>query len=202
MKILLTDYSKPFFKDYLLPSGRLREPRKEAQRADIIIVTKAQSNTTESEMHDFENRVYSYCRSETPVFFSYLKYSEPSPLFDGIEKSEFENVMVVSGIANPINFEKYVATKWNILKRFNFPDHHEYSHSDLSSIKSRWQELSHKAPVIFTTEKDAVKLATTEFRTLLDGLPIFIISIEMTFLQNGSKFDALITDAVESKEEF
>ena len=38
--ILLTEYSKPYFKDYLFPSGNLRESRKSASRADIIIVTK------------------------------------------------------------------------------------------------------------------------------------------------------------------
>ena len=38
--ILLTEYSKPYFKDYLFPSGNLRESRNSARRADVIIVTK------------------------------------------------------------------------------------------------------------------------------------------------------------------
>ena len=40
LNILLTDYSNPFYKDLVLPLGELREHRKGAKRADIIIVTK------------------------------------------------------------------------------------------------------------------------------------------------------------------
>ncbi len=40
ISILLTDYHHPFMKDYVIPSGRLREFRSGAKRADVIIVTK------------------------------------------------------------------------------------------------------------------------------------------------------------------
>ena len=41
--ILLTDYHRPFYNDFLLPSGRLRESRWGAERADVIVVTKCPS---------------------------------------------------------------------------------------------------------------------------------------------------------------
>src|SRR5690606_31393950 len=41
LNILLTAYDSPFFKDYVLPAGRLREARKGAQRADVIVVPSA-----------------------------------------------------------------------------------------------------------------------------------------------------------------
>ncbi len=40
LNILLTQYNLPFTRDYLLPSGRLREWRSAYARADVIIVTK------------------------------------------------------------------------------------------------------------------------------------------------------------------
>ncbi len=40
MNILLTEFNRPFTRDWLLPAGRLREWRYEYRRADIIIVTK------------------------------------------------------------------------------------------------------------------------------------------------------------------
>ncbi|MCL4153106.1 UNVERIFIED_CONTAM: hypothetical protein GTU68_053341, partial [Idotea baltica] len=40
LNILLTTYDEPYTRDYLLPSGRLREFRSSAKRADVIIVTK------------------------------------------------------------------------------------------------------------------------------------------------------------------
>jgi tetraacyldisaccharide 4'-kinase len=199
LKILLTDYSKPFYEDFLLPSGRLREPRKEAKRADVIVVTKADPKIIDLEMQNFRHKIYQYCESNTPIFFSYLKYSKPYPLFDDIQKREFENVIAISGIANSDHFQNYVSSEWNVLMNFDFPDHHEYSSSDLKSIRNKLQELSNKSPAIVTTEKDAVKLASSTFRSLLEGLPIFVISIEMIFLDSGSKFDYLVKDAVESK---
>ena len=41
INILLTEYSNPFFKDYILPMGNLRESRFGYNRANIIIVTKS-----------------------------------------------------------------------------------------------------------------------------------------------------------------
>jgi tetraacyldisaccharide 4'-kinase len=49
LNILLTEYSNPYFKDYLLPSGRLREWRYGARRADIIIVTKCPTQPNDLE---------------------------------------------------------------------------------------------------------------------------------------------------------
>ncbi|NND12269.1 MAG: tetraacyldisaccharide 4'-kinase [Flavobacteriaceae bacterium] len=40
LNILLTTYSNPYYSDYVLPTGNLREPRSGAKRADIIVVTK------------------------------------------------------------------------------------------------------------------------------------------------------------------
>ena len=45
--ILLTDYNDPYFKDFVLPAGNLRESRRGAKRADIIVVTKCPENITE-----------------------------------------------------------------------------------------------------------------------------------------------------------
>ncbi len=52
LNILLTDYKRPFFKDFLLPSGNLREWPSGKKRADIIVVTKCPEEVTES------NRAY------------------------------------------------------------------------------------------------------------------------------------------------
>ena len=38
--ILLTDYSRPYYNDFLLPVGMLREPISGRKRADVIIVTE------------------------------------------------------------------------------------------------------------------------------------------------------------------
>src|SRR6056300_421788 len=55
--ILLTTYTNPYFKDLVLPTGNLREPRAGAKRADIIVVTKCPESISESEKKDFEKSI-------------------------------------------------------------------------------------------------------------------------------------------------
>src|SRR5207237_6078771 len=40
LNILLTDYNKPFYQDWFLPAGDLRDERRSYKRAQIIVVTK------------------------------------------------------------------------------------------------------------------------------------------------------------------
>ena len=40
VSVLLTDYSRPFYKDRLLPLGELRESPAQVNRADMVVVTK------------------------------------------------------------------------------------------------------------------------------------------------------------------
>jgi tetraacyldisaccharide 4'-kinase len=42
--ILLSDYHRPFYTDFVLPAGRLRESRKGAGRADAVIFSKCPQN--------------------------------------------------------------------------------------------------------------------------------------------------------------
>ena len=46
--ILLTTYNKPYFEDFVLPTGNLRESSKGAKRANMIIVTKCPDNLSET----------------------------------------------------------------------------------------------------------------------------------------------------------
>jgi tetraacyldisaccharide 4'-kinase len=59
--ILLTEYGNPFFNDYVLPVGRLREAKSGADRADMVVVTKCPPHTSEDEMMAFENHIHSLC---------------------------------------------------------------------------------------------------------------------------------------------
>ena len=66
--ILLTEYSKPYFRDYLFPSGNLRESKKSASRADIIVVTKCPMNLSNEEREKFISELN--IDSKQKVFFT------------------------------------------------------------------------------------------------------------------------------------
>ncbi|MCL4162822.1 UNVERIFIED_CONTAM: hypothetical protein GTU68_021639, partial [Idotea baltica] len=81
LNILLNDFNRPFYKDYVLPAGRLRESRKHANRADIIIVTKCPKGLNSMEMEGIERQIKRYSQPQVPIFFTGIKYLKPQRLF-------------------------------------------------------------------------------------------------------------------------
>ncbi len=79
--ILLNGFSNdPYFKDFVLPGGNLRESRRGAKRADIIVVTKCPENLTEEKKQFYISRIKP--RYYQRVFFSTINYDEEIFCFD------------------------------------------------------------------------------------------------------------------------
>jgi len=189
LSILLTDFSKPLFKDYLLPSGLLREPRSGTARADVVVVTKCPdiSNEIKSE---FKLNLQLYAGSR-PIFFSSVGYRTPIAM-EG-ERQMNKNIVLVTGIANSKPIVDYVSSNFNLLHHFQFNDHHHYSIDDVKSI----QKKADSTASILTTEKDLVKLISPDWNQVLDKKLWFYLPIESYFLKNGSEFDKLVEQKIE-----
>ena len=71
--ILLTTYSNPYFKDIVLPTGNLREPRNGAKRAHVIIVTKCPTKLSDNEKNQIVKQISP--KDYQHVFFSTIAYS-------------------------------------------------------------------------------------------------------------------------------
>ena len=66
-------------------------------------------------------------------------------------------MLAVSGIANPRRFvDSLRESGWNIVDSIAFADHHRFTAKDIAAIDAKLQ--SSGADVVFTTEKDAVRL--------------------------------------------
>ena len=150
----MTDYSSPFFDDYVLPAGRLRESRGGAKRANIVVVTKCPADMKEEEMNVYHSEIRKYNHS-AEVFFSSIQYDTPKPVYDQADWSD--SVVLFSGIANDQKLKKYVDTKYDLREVLKFPDHHHYSSADLERIKSRFDNVNYEDKSLITTEKDMVK---------------------------------------------
>lgn len=193
LSILLTDGEHPFYKDYLLPFGRLRESRGGARRADVIVMTKCESNLSDEEQEVIAKRIRRYA-GDKPVFFATVGYDEPRAARQG--KSLTKKVVLVTGIANAGPMQTYCASRYEVIRHFRYADHHKYTLSDLVEIERYCQ--AHGADIaVLTTEKDMAKLECPEFSGFLDRLPWFSLPIKQVFLKDGSKFDALVLDAVQ-----
>ncbi len=193
LSILLTDYRYPFYNDWVLPAGNLREARTGAHRSDVVVVTKCPGDTASEERVAMEKSVQRYAPGK-PVFFTAFHYG--TPIAFGAEQLLLSEIVLVSGIANSDTLEEYVGLNFRLLHHFRFPDHHRYSLRDLQAIQEFCRGL--KKPVsLITTEKDMVKLIDPQFQAAIDSMPWFYLPVQIAFLKDGSDFDRLVLHTIE-----
>jgi len=201
LNILLSDYSKMFYDDFLLPAGSLREWQAGKKRADAIIVTKCPAN-----LSPVEKRIIIKKINPDPhqhVYFSYIKYGNPvsvftkfsSPLEDVLRAKP--DVVLLTGISNPLPLENYLKEKAGKVIPFHFPDHHEYTIVEINKIAEAFNAIQSEKKVIITSEKDAMRLDKLGLMEILDKLPLCYIPIEVTFDEKEKEeFEKLITEYV------
>ncbi len=187
--ILLTDASKPFYTDHVLPMGRLRESRNGAKRADAIIITKC---SPQQKLNEDEVKKYA---GDKPVFFSGLTYMEPQPFQEG--NTVAKRIVLVTGIATSSYLQEYVSSHYQLVRHFQFGDHHEYTLADVETIQNFAR--ANGTVSILTTEKDMVKLIAPQFESQMLPALWFYLPIQTAFIKNGSEFDAMIARLVESR---
>ncbi|WOD42393.1 tetraacyldisaccharide 4'-kinase [Hwangdonia lutea] len=180
--ILLTTYNNPFYSDFVLPTGNLREPKSGAKRANIIVVTKCPTDLGDAEKDNILSKI-----SPKPyqhVFFSAIAYSNEVFSNDASRKLEtLSNFILVTGIANANPLVDFLKSKDLVFQHLNFKDHHEFSKQDILLLE--------KQPLIITTEKDFMRLKPYEsLKTKLFYLPITVV------IDHETKFNELIKQAV------
>ncbi len=191
VNILVTEYHRPFCSDYVMPSGRLREARSNAKRADAVVITKCPGDLDESKMREIELCLRPYVRPDVAVYFSEISYQRPLPVF-GRGGEVANNVLLVSGIANATPLEQYVEKEYNLIDSIRFPDHHMYTRNDLEKILQKFAPIAPGDTSILTTEKDAVKWRSSDFGLDFSEHSIFYLPIEQRFIRNGKAFDDFI----------
>lgn len=191
LNILLTDYNRLFYKDFPFPSGRLRESRKGAKRADIIIVSKCPESLTQSERENIISKTRMYSRSETPIYFSSIQYAKPIAVYDSEEQVNWDDslsIVLVTGIAQAHVLEQYLNAKYNVIQHIKFGDHHHYSSKDMDKICQTFDNLHQTNKVILMTEKDAVKFQNPDFIQSLETRPCYYLPIEVFFQEKEEDF--------------
>lgn len=155
LNLLLSDYNKPFYEDSLVPFGRLRDIRNSAKRANAVIITKCPSLLTEQEKTKIQNKVWVYTKAEVPIFFSKIRYQKITSYASKNIFDATKNIGVLTAIAKPEVFVKYLSEKGlKLEKNFDFPDHHAFTRKDIDKVLNE----SNETLQIITTEKDMVKL--------------------------------------------
>ncbi len=158
LNILLCDFNRPFFDDYLFPLGKLRDERKSANRADAIIVTKCPHQLNDVRKAYFTTQLYQIIPKEVPIYFSSISYKNFCSYTYTSDCDVSKPVIVVTGIAKPEVFVEYLEKNGLLIKQIqDYPDHYNFQRKDVEKIIFGSGDFR-LVPQIITTEKDFVKL--------------------------------------------
>lgn len=194
LNILLTEYSHPFTRDFLLPSGRLREWRSAYERADIVIVSKCPPDITEADRAAMAEEINPLPHQQ--LYFSGYGYLPPYYLFRPDARIRLEpdvDVLLVSAIARTDYLVSYLEEQVNSVKVREYEDHHYFSEYDMGQLKADFDRIESNKKIILTTEKDAMRLELHRRYLVADRLPIFALPVEVFFhFKEGPRFDETI----------
>ena len=176
--ILLTTYNNLYVDDFVLPTGNLREPKKGAKRANIIVVTKCpeflSQNDKEAIVLKLKPKVYQH------VFFSHISYNDS--VLNETQKvglKALKSFTLVTGIANAKPLVNYLKSQQLDFNHIEFKDHHNFTADDVKKLS--------KLERIVTTEKDYMRLKN---EAVLKG-KLYFLPIK-TVIDNSEQFDALV----------
>ncbi len=183
--ILLTSYDALFYEDHVLPAGNLRESRKGAHRADVVVVTKCPPTLTVESRREITKKIEKYTKA--PVFFSTISYDAEVRGAKNVPLSDLQNteLTVVTGIARPKPFVDFLKANKLKFQEKRFPDHHNFTEKEVAILD--------QLPVILTTEKDYMRL-----KTQLKSVQLYYLPIQFSFLTDAEKFDRLLLSFIES----
>lgn len=204
LSILLVDYYRPLNKDRMLPLGNLRENARGIRRANIVIVTKVPHEIKPIEMRQWikELKLFPY----QYLYFTSFRYGDLKPVFnierESIALGEIEKrkpgVLLITGIANPEPLYNKLVTYCTSIDHVFFPDHHDYTMSDIHEIETRFNAIPVENKLIITTEKDAVKISNLPIQGSSIKDFFYFIPVEVLFLDHKQEeFDRIIFEYVE-----
>jgi len=180
--ILLTAYNNLYYKDMVLPTGNLREPKSGAKRADIIVVTKCDTTITDVEKTIISSKLK--LKSYQKLFFSHIDYAENVVSKKGqLKLNTLPKFTLVTGIANAKPLVNFLIKKGLRFNHLEYTDHYNFKPSDIENLATKG--------LIITTEKDYVRLSNNN--SLIDNLYYVPIT---TVIENAVDFNSLITSYV------
>ncbi len=192
LNILTIDATNPWGGGYLLPYGRLREPRSGLSRADCVVITRSEQCESLSAIKA-EVRKFLGTR---PILISWMKTRGMRELTSQLAEwapargaTQAQPAAAFCAIGNPKSFFDHLRREGHklVLTRA-FTDHHNYNQSDVDNLIQDSRRLG--AQGLITTTKDAVKLQHLSFE-----LPCHILDIEIS-IEDNAQFLEVINKAV------
>lgn len=180
LNIIMCDYARPMWCDYVFPVGNLRESQKWIKRAHIIIVNKCPSDLSQIEADGIREMMNLYPDQQLffgTVVYGIMRRSDGSTLDEVLNPREV--VLGVTGVSRPAPFYDELERRGFVVDRMNFSDHHPFTESDIKAIQKRACRIGAKS--VITTEKDNTRMPE------IPGLNVYYIPIELRILLGQEK---------------
>ena len=173
--ILLMDALRPFGNGFTIPLGYLREPKPEARRADLIVLTRADRPGADEGIEAVKQAfpaIPPLRAVHAPVAFYSLGKSDMMPL----SSISGKKVFAASGLADPASFTLILQNlNAKITGTMEYPDHHRFTQRDLTEIEASAAKSGAESVVI--TEKDAVKFL--KLKSSADNILVLKVKTEL-----------------------
>jgi len=190
LDIVLVDAINPLGYGRLLPAGLLRERPEALERADIVVVTNADTGQN-------LDSVIRTIRRYAPIVPIARAVHRPIGLIDLRSDGPLElghlvgrRLLAVSGIADPSRFERTLTQLGALVAAHHvFPDHHHYAQVDVETIGRAAARAG--ASLVVTTEKDMVKLM--RLKLVKVGVPLYALSISLELTEGADLLDTMLS---------
>jgi len=193
LNILISTYDTPYYRNHLMPFGELRENKREAKRAELIIFSRTPDNSKLIEKQRMIKKASLFIHQQ--VYFSHIDYVR----WENINKEkkiniyDAQRITLVTGIANSKHLINYLKKEGHTINHMEFPDHYDYTINDIHNILTEHKRDNNTNKIILTTEKDATKLRV--FKDEFNTENLYYICIEINF-EEKEKFDKQILNYV------
>ena len=125
----------------IIPSGPLREKFSALNRAQCVVINGKKDT-------EIEEKIYKV-NSKIQIYYSNFKLIN-------INKFKDKKIVAFAGIGNPSNFfDLLKENNLNVLNEISFPDHYQFSKSDLDKLIL---ESGNQNAILITTEKDYCRI--------------------------------------------
>jgi len=193
LDIVAVDAANPVGNGHLLPRGILREPLDGFKRAQVIVLTKADSPQADA------TALHERLQKLNPKALVAESRHACTGCVDAFEKIPYDHhhlkgvsVAAFCAIADPESFRRSLQEAgFHIANLFVFMDHHAYTPEDMAMVRKFVQD--HDVQIVLTTHKDAVKIQP--FKEFWQGFKVYYLQVEVEITHGKNVFIERIVSA-------
>jgi tetraacyldisaccharide 4'-kinase len=190
LDIVTLDATAPWGGGHMLPRGRLREPVSGLERANCVVITRAE---LAADLEGLRAEVARVSKGRAAVFTSRVRTLGLTRLSEkgeaeadvNLESVRVGTVGAFCAVGNPGAFFEHLRRDgFELCHVRAFQDHHVYTRADAESVTREASERGARA--LLTTAKDAVKLRGLDFT-----LPCYVVETGLEFDDEARLFKLL-----------